>query len=114
MSSVMVVEDERIVARDISDTLTAMGYEVTGTAATAAECVRSATTLRPDLVLMDIHLRGELDGIEAALQLRERFDIPVVYLTAYADDATIDRAKATRPLGYLTKPFRKTELRSTI
>lgn len=114
MSSVMVVEDERIIALDISDSLTAMGYQVTGTAATAAECVRSAATLRPDLVLMDIHLAGELDGIDAARELRERFDIPVVYLTAYADDETLDRAKATMPLGYLTKPFRKTELRSTI
>jgi signal transduction histidine kinase len=114
MSSVMVVEDECIIARDISDSLTAMGYDVTGTASSAADCVRRAATLRPDLVLMDIHLAGELDGIEAARELRECFDIPVVYLTAYADDETIDRAKATRPLGYLTKPFRKTELRSTI
>lgn len=114
MSSVMVVEDNSLVAVDISASLKAMGYEVSGTAATAADCVQSAATLRPDLVLMDIHLGGGLDGIEAARELRERFDIPVVYLTAYADEKTIARAKSTRPLGYLTKPLRKSELRSTI
>jgi two-component system, cell cycle sensor histidine kinase and response regulator CckA len=114
MSSVMVVENERIIARDISDSLIAMGYEVTGTAATAAECVQSAAQRRPDLVLMDIHLAGELDGIEAAHLLRERFALPVVFLTAYADDKTLDRAKLAGALGYLTKPFRKPDLRSAV
>jgi two-component system cell cycle sensor histidine kinase/response regulator CckA len=114
MSSVMVVEDERVIALDISDSLMAMGYEVTGTAATGHECVQAAAQRRPDLVLLDIHLAGELDGIEVAHLLRERFQVPVVFLTAYADEQTLDRAKLTGALGYLTKPFRKPDLRSAV
>jgi two-component system cell cycle sensor histidine kinase/response regulator CckA len=114
MSSVMVVEDERVIALDISDSLMAMGYEVTGTAATGDECVQAAAQRRPDLVLLDIHLAGELDGIEVAHLLRERFQVPVVFLTAYADEQTLDRAKLTGALGYLMKPFRKLDLRSAV
>src|SRR5688572_5412938 len=114
MKRLMVVEDELIIARDIAESLMAMGYEVTGMAQTAEECVQGAAEQRPDLVLMDIHLAGELDGVEAARLLRERFDVPVVYLTAFADEETLGRAKRTDPLGYLTKPFRKAELRSAV
>lgn len=114
MSSVMVVEDERIVARDIADSLTRMGYDVTAEVASASECLKEARARRPDLVLMDIHLQGDVDGIEAAQRLREDFDIPVVFLSAYADDYTVSRAKHTAPLGYLLKPFRKSELKSAV
>jgi two-component system, cell cycle sensor histidine kinase and response regulator CckA len=114
MNAVMVVEDEQLIAKDIADTLTKLGYDVTGTVASAEACVESAANRRPDLVLMDIHLQGEVDGIEAARLLRERFDIPVVFLSAYADEGTVARAKQSAPLGYLLKPFRKSELRSAV
>jgi two-component system cell cycle sensor histidine kinase/response regulator CckA len=114
MNAVMVVEDEQVVAQDISATLRKMGYDVTGTVSSAEACVASAQLRRPDLVLMDIHLDGDLDGIGAAGLLRERFDVPVIFLSAYADDKTVSRAKLTGPLGYLLKPFRKSELRSAI
>ncbi|MEO8181324.1 MAG: response regulator [Deltaproteobacteria bacterium] len=113
-SAVMVVEDEPLIATDIVGTLTQMGYEVTGTASSALECVEAAERRRPDLVLMDINLSGELDGIDAARMLRERFDIPVVFLSGYADDRTIQRAKLTGALGYLLKPFRTSELKSAV
>jgi two-component system cell cycle sensor histidine kinase/response regulator CckA len=114
MNTVMVVEDEQLIAKDIADTLTKLGYDVTGTVASGEECVESARSRRPDLVLMDIHLEGEMDGVRAAELLRERFDVPVVFLSAYADDKTLDRAKLTGPLGYLLKPFRKSELKSAV
>src|ERR1041384_3043331 len=114
MNSVMIVEDERLVARDIADSLTRMGYDVTGMVASAEECLESAKSRRPDLVLMDIHLEGEVDGVTAAQTLRADFDIPVIFLSAYADDNTVSRAKLAAPLGYLPKPFRKSELRSAV
>ena len=114
MNSIMVVEDERLIARDIADSLTVMGYAVTGTVANARECLASAGERRPDLVLMDIHLEGEIDGIETAQILRDEHDIPVVFLSAYADDTTVSRAKRVAPLGYLLKPFRKSELKSAV
>jgi two-component system, cell cycle sensor histidine kinase and response regulator CckA len=114
MSSVMIVEDERLVARDIADSLTRMGYDVTGTVASAQECLESARSRRPDLVLMDIHLEGDVDGITAAQTLRDDYDIPVIFLSAYADDGTVSRAKRAAPLGYLLKPFRKSELKSAV
>ena len=114
MNAVMVVEDEQLIAMDIADTLTKLGYDVTGTVSSAEACVQSAEIRRPDLVLMDIHLQGELDGIDAARMLRERFDIPVVFLSAYADERTVARVKQSAPLGYLLKPFRKSELRSAV
>ncbi|HTV21510.1 MAG TPA: response regulator [Polyangiaceae bacterium] len=110
----MIVEDERLVARDIADSLIRMGYAVTGTVASAHECLESAKSQRPDLVLMDIHLEGEVDGVTAAQTLRDDFDIPVIFLSAYADDRTVSRAKLAAPLGYLLKPFRKSELRSAV
>jgi two-component system cell cycle sensor histidine kinase/response regulator CckA len=114
MNAVMVVEDEQLIAMDIAETLRRMGYDVTGTVSSSVECVASAEQRRPDLVLMDIHLEGDLDGIDTARVLRERFDIPVVFLSAYADDRTMSRAKLTEPLGYLLKPFRKSELKSAV
>jgi two-component system cell cycle sensor histidine kinase/response regulator CckA len=114
MNSVMIVEDERLVARDIAESLTRMGYDVTGTVASAEECLESAKSRRPDLVLMDIHIEGDVDGITTAQTLRDEYDIPVIFLSAYADDKTVSRAKRAAPLGYLLKPFRKSELKSAV
>jgi PAS domain S-box-containing protein len=110
----MVVEDERVVARDIEDSLRGMGYEVVGSAASAEECLRSATNRCPDLVLMDVRIQGQLDGIETAKILRSRFGVPVIYLTAYADTETVNRAREAEAHGYLLKPFRPTELKSAV
>ena len=111
---ILVVEDEVLVALDIRRGLQQLGYEVVGTAATAEEALRVAETSRPDLALMDIHIKGALDGIETARRLREEWDVPAVYLTAYADDETLRRARETAPYGFLTKPFRERELRATL
>jgi two-component system cell cycle sensor histidine kinase/response regulator CckA len=111
---ILVVEDEAIVAMDISARLRVLGYEVVGPAPTGEEAVELAERTRPDLVLMDIMLRGGIDGVEAALRIREATGAPVVYLTAYADDSTLRRAKTAEPLGYLLKPFEERELRTTI
>jgi two-component system cell cycle sensor histidine kinase/response regulator CckA len=111
---ILVVEDEAIVAMDISVRLRALGYEVVGSAATGAEALEIAEATRPDLVLMDIMLRGGMDGVEAAQRIREATGAPIVYLTAYADDSTLRRAKVAEPLGYLLKPFEERELRTTI
>ena len=111
---ILVVEDEQIVARDLESGLTRMGYEVCGVASTGEEAVRQAAEGQPDLVLMDITLRGEMDGVEAAEQLHSRFDIPVVYVTAYADDSTLQRAKETEPAGYIIKPFEERQVHAVI
>lgn len=112
--SVLVVEDERIVALDLQQTLQRMGYDAYAIAASADEALERASERRPDVVLMDIRIKGERDGIETAALLRELFGVPVVYLTAHADDATIDRAKHTEPYGYLLKPVKSAELRSVL
>jgi signal transduction histidine kinase/DNA-binding NarL/FixJ family response regulator len=111
---ILIVEDQRIVAADLEATLERLGYAVVGTASTGEDAVRQAEVSRPALALMDIRLRGGMDGIEVASVLGERFDIPVVYLTAYADEETIQRARATSPFGYLVKPFNERELRGAI
>lgn len=108
---VLVVEDEAVVAMDIESRLRSMGYEVAGRADTAASAVESAETVRPDLVLMDIRLRDGSDGIEAAAEIAERLELPVVFLTAHADEGTLERAKHMGPAGYLLKPFSDRDLR---
>jgi PAS domain S-box-containing protein len=113
-TSVLVVEDEAIIASDIAGALTDMGYHVPATATTAVEAVRAVERHRPALVLMDIHLRGERDGIEAARDIRRRYGLPVLLLTAHSDAATIDRAKSAEPYGYLIKPFSDAELRTNV
>ena len=112
--TILVVEDERIVARDLQRSLTDLGYNVPVTAASADQAIMLATEHCPDLVLMDIRIKGKRDGIETASILRERFDVPIVYLTAFADEATLERAKATEPFGYLMKPVRNSDLRSAV
>ncbi len=111
---ILVVEDETIVALDIQRVLRRLGYNVLAVVASGEDAVQRAAQLRPDLVLMDIHLRGPMDGIEAAAQLRAQMNLPVVYLTAHTDEQTLQRAKSTEPLGYLTKPFEERDLATTL
>ena len=111
---ILVVEDESIVAADIQDRLESLGYEVPATVASGEKAVEKAGVLRPDLVLMDIQLNGRMDGVVAADQIRLRFGIPVIYLTANADHPTVQRAKVTEPFGYVIKPFEERELHTAI
>jgi PAS domain S-box-containing protein len=111
---ILVVEDERIVARDLENTLRRLGYDVVGSASSSDDALRLASERDPDLVLMDIRIKGELDGIEVTKVLRERFDTAVVYITAYADRDTLSRVCETEPQGYLIKPFRQTDLQSVV
>lgn len=113
-AAILVVENEAIIAKDIQHRLETAGYGVAGMAMTAQEAVQIATAMRPDLVLMDIRLNGKTDGIKAAEQIRDRLDVPIVFLTAYADDVTLARAKATEPYAYLLKPFEGRELHVAI
>jgi len=112
--SVLIVEDERIVAGDIESRLNYLGYRVPAITPSGQEAIQAVERLRPQLVLMDIHLEGDMDGTQAARVIRERFDVPVVYLTAHADASTLQRAKTTDPFGYLLKPFNDHELRTAI
>ncbi len=112
--AVLVVEDEAITAMEIRATLGRLGYQVSGIAATEDEAISNTMKYAPDLVLMDIHLKGQNDGISLADQLRTKFDVPVVYLTAFSDDDTLQRALFTQPYGYIVKPFSEQELRSMI
>jgi PAS domain S-box-containing protein/putative nucleotidyltransferase with HDIG domain len=107
---VMIVEDEAIVALDIKNRLLNMGYNVTSVHATGERAVQAALEDNPNLVLMDIMLDGQMDGIETARAIRDRMTVPIIYLTAYADETTLDRAKATGPFGYIIKPFEDREL----
>src|SRR5438132_351234 len=111
---ILVVEDERIVARDIQASLQNLGYTVTALAASAEEALRNVAANPPELVLMDIRLTGESDGIQAAARIRADYHLPVIFLTAYADQQTIQRAKITEPFGYLLKPFEERELQTAI
>ncbi|MGE5340651.1 MAG: response regulator [Candidatus Omnitrophota bacterium] len=111
---ILIVEDELIVAKNIESQLQRLGYEVPGSASSGLEAIALAERYRPKLILMDIKLSGEMDGITAADIIRRRFRIPVVYLTAYADHETLQRAKSTEPFGYILKPFELRNLHSTI
>lgn len=111
---IMIVEDELIVAQNIENQLYKLGYDVPITASSGQEAIYNAEAFKPDLVLMDIKLTGDIDGISAADHIYKKFDIPVVYLTAYADEETLDRAKITDPYGYIIKPFEHKKLHSTI
>lgn len=111
---ILIVEDDAIVARDLNASLTKMGYFVTGVAAAGEEALEMAGENRPDLVLMDIMFDGDIDGIETAQRMRDRYDVPVIYLTAFGDQATFARAKQTLPLAFVLKPFDPKELYLTI
>ena len=113
-AQIMVVEDEGVISKDIQNMLRNLGFSVPAIAFSGEEAIKKAAETHPDLVLMDIVLEGKMDGVEAAEQIRDRFDIPVVYLTAYADDNTLQRAKVTEPYGYILKPFEERELHTAI
>lgn len=113
-TSVLVVEDELIIAKGIEKRLRGLGYAVAGVSASGEEAIVKATELHPDLVLMDIHLGSGMDGVEAAGEIRKQVNLPVVYLTAHSDDATLQRAKLTEPFGYLLKPYEDKDLRTAI
>ena len=108
--TVLVVEDEGLIAMDLRRHLENIGYVVPTVAKTADEAVRLNRIHLPDLILMDIHLKGTKDGIEAAAEIRTTSDVPIVFLTAYADPATVERAKSTEPVGYMMKPFRAVDI----
>ena len=111
---ILVVEDEGVTAMDIQAQLQSLGYDVPALAFSGEEAVAQAEKIQPDLILMDIRLTGKLSGIEAAKQIRERNNTPIIYLTAYADEETLQQAKVTEPVGYILKPFDNRTLRSTI
>lgn len=111
---IMVVEDSIVISRDIQNRLASLGYGVAATAVTGQEAIDNAEETRPDLILMDINLKGPMDGVEAAEQIHKQLDIPIVYLTAQSDEGTLKRAKLTGPFGYLLKPFDERDLHTTI
>lgn len=111
---ILVVEDEGIVAEDLREGLQQLGYEVAAVAHSGQEALAYTEAVHPDLVLMDIEIQGEMDGVETAKKVREQFRIPVVYLTAHADAGTLERIKQTEPYGYILKPFRSREVHTMI
>ena len=111
---IFIVEDEAIVADDLAESLKALGYAIAGVAHSGEAALTKISVTMPDLVLMDIHLAGKIDGVDAATALHEMSDVPVIYLTAYADSALIGRAKLTAPYGYIIKPYDERELESVI
>lgn len=113
-TSILVVEDESIVAKDIQVSLKKLGYTVPGVENTGEDAIDSAGSYKPDLILMDIMLKGEISGIEAAEQIKNRYQIPVIFLTAYADESTLSKAKVTEPYGYIIKPFKEIDLHTSI
>ena len=111
---ILIVEDDRIQALVLSSTLESLGYMIAGQATTAENAIALAGEKEPDLILMDIHLAGEKDGIYAAEQILADRNIPIIYLTAYADQETVSRAKTTGPFGYILKPVNERELKINI
>ena len=113
-AAIFIVEDEVIVAEDIRQTINTLGYSVSGIARSGEVAIEKVRETRPDLVLMDIHLAGGMDGVETARQIYSLFKIPVIYITAHADDELLERAKVTEPYGYILKPYDERELHSVI
>jgi CheY-like chemotaxis protein len=110
-AKILIVEDEQVTAMDIADILGNIGHEITDTVSTGEQAIKSVRKNRPDIVLMDINLKGKMDGIETAEHIRSQYRIPVIYLTAYYDEQTVERAKKTEPCAYLTKPFEEIDLK---
>lgn len=113
-SKVFIVEDETIIAMELEERLTQMGYDVIGSSVSGETALLKIETNPPDIALLDIHLKGSKDGIEVAHEIRARFGLPVIFLTALTDEATLQRARLAGPIGFLTKPFRPAELRAAI
>lgn len=113
-TKILIVEDESIIAEDIADSLESIGYAIVGIVSSGEEAIAISSELQPDIVLMDIMLQGQMDGITAAEQIQSRFQIPAIFLTAYADEKTLQRVKETNPFGYIVKPFEEKNLHLTI
>ena len=111
---ILVVEDEIIIAMEIADRLKSMGYDVLRIVSNGKDAIKTSLDEHPDIILMDIMIQGDIDGIETATKIREVSDIPVIYLTANADESTLERAKVSDAFGYLIKPFEEKELNTTI
>jgi CheY-like chemotaxis protein len=111
---ILLVEDDDVIAKVADWRLKNLGYEVCGRATTGAEAMELVVNNRPDLVLMDINIRGDVDGIETARMIKNGFNIPVVYVTSHSDGPTLERAKATKPDGFIVKPFEDNDLRVAI
>jgi CheY-like chemotaxis protein len=111
---ILIVEDNRIVSLDIQSRLEAFGYVVVGTAASGSVAIKSVSELDPDLVLMDINLEGSMDGIEAARHIQNEYGLPVIFLTAFSDEVTKNRAMSIKPSGFLVKPYNDYELKDSI
>lgn len=112
--NVLVVEDESIVSKDIQHSLKKLGYNIVGATAIGEKAIELASSEHPDVVLMDIMLKGEMNGIEAAERIKKDLSIPIIFLTAYADELTLSKAKLTQPYGYILKPFKEIDLHTNI
>jgi DNA-binding LytR/AlgR family response regulator len=112
--NVLVVEDESIVSKDIQYSLKKLGYNVVGVAATGQKAIDLCGEKLPDIILMDIMLKGDINGIEASTRIKETYNIPVIFLTAYADENTLSKAKVTEPYAYIIKPFKEIDLHTSI
>ena len=112
--NILIVEDELLIAKNLSHKLESLGYQIVGIVSSGADAIQRAGAMEPDLILMDIVIKGDMDGIETAVIINQKFDIPIIYTTAYADDETLQRAENTGPYGYLLKPFKQRELHATI
>jgi len=112
--NIFIVEDESIVAKDIQNSLVKLGYNVVGIANNGNDAIEKIIELMPDLVLMDIMIKGDLTGIDVSEKIKEKISVPVIFLTAYADEGTLSKAKITEPYGYILKPFKEIDLHSTI
>jgi CheY-like chemotaxis protein len=110
----LIVEDETLIAEELKERLSLLGFSIVAAVGSAEEGIAIATRERPDLVLMDIRLEGEKDGVQAAVEIHQQVDVPIVYLTAHSDRLTVDRAKRTEHDAYILKPFHRHELQSTI
>jgi CheY-like chemotaxis protein len=111
---IMVVEDEGIIAQNLKNILTNLGYTVPAIATTGPEAIRMAEITFPDLILMDVMLKGDMNGVEAAEEILKHSDVPIIYVTAYSNNEILEKAKVTRPYGYIVKPFKSEELRVNI
>ena len=113
-TGILIVEDENIVAKDIQQSLKKLGYDVLGMCSTGEDAISQAERTKPNLVLMDIMLKGDMSGIEAADYIKQKLNIPIIFLTAYADSSTLSKAKVTEPYGYIIKPFKEIDLQTNI
>ena len=111
---ILIVEDEPIIGQDIRDILQNLGYEVSEVVSSGEEAVEKSFSMKPDIILMDIALSGEIDGIDAVKEIRKKLDIPIIYLTAHTEEVTFKRARETEPYGYLVKPVGKNDFYTAI